>query len=149
LLRGPNGEYTIHDPVKQADFYHGSQFGGLKQLEPRPSRALRGNSAVFATPSRDLALSYLAPWKDADFEQGHINGEPYMTEQYPGAFEKIYKGRSGSVYSVPEAGFSPRARLMREERVNRKPVQPLSEEVIPDAWDALQKTRFKLNRYGV
>ena len=80
------------------DVYHGSPTPGIEELQPRPSRVLRGESAVFATPDRDLALSFLAPWRDDDFQQGYVNGQPYMREQYPGAFDKIYKGKTSIPY---------------------------------------------------
>jgi len=127
--------------------YHGSP-AELATIEPRPSHVLGGSKAVFGTPDKDLAISFAAPWTDEDFEQGYIDGEPYMREQYPGAFDKIYKGKAGYIHSLLAKGFKSDKRLMRQERINQKPVDVVDVEHIADVLEALKKTRFKLHKHS-
>ena len=146
--------FKIHAPAEVVrgrapaqPLYHGSPTADIKQLEPRPSHVLGGEKAVFGTPDRDLAIASLRPWHDADFEQGYLNGKPRMREQYPGAFDKIYGGKPGTLYRLPGGGFAPDPRLMRVERISREPVTPEASEHFPDALAALRGTRFKLHPY--
>ena len=131
------------------ELYHGSPIAGVELLEPRPSRVLGGEAGLFATPSRAAALSFLAPWRDEDFEQGSINGRLYMREQAPGNYEKFFGGRKGYLYKLPSAGFAPDARLTRFERLSDRPAAPTSSEEIPDILAALAADpSILLLRYG-
>jgi hypothetical protein len=136
--------FQVGKKAAAGSLYHGSPVHGLSALRPSPSHVLGGQPAVFATPDRDLAIAMLAPWRDGDFEQGYVNGKPYMREQYPGAFDKTYKGKSGTLYELPDEGFTPDPRLMRVERINRGEVPVTKAERIDDVLEALQQTRFKL-----
>lgn len=140
-------KYLTFPEKRGSVLYHGSSTPGLKHLEPKPTSVLQGQPAVFATPDRDLALTFGAPWRDSDFEQGSVDGQRYMREQYPGAFEKIYQGRKGHVYSVPAEGFKKDRRLMRSERINPGQVTTVKEEAIEDLLEALRKTKFRLMRH--
>lgn len=128
--------------------YHGSPTSNLQSIEPRSSRVLGGDAAVFGTPDRDLAVSYTQPWNDSDFEQGYEGGKPYMREQYAGAFDKVYAGKSGTIYHLPGQGFAADPRLMRHERVSAHAVTPRHTETVADSLAALRGTRFRLDAYG-
>ena len=128
--------------------YHGSSLR-LKNIEPRPSRVINNEAAVFGTPNRELALSFMAPWTDADLSLGSTNNEPYVLEErYPGAFEKIYKGKSGFLHHLPSTDFAEDPRLMPTERIARKAVKPIHVEEIKNLWDALQTSGIVLKRHG-
>lgn len=136
------------EKLSSANLYHGSSLR-LNNVEPRPSRVINNEAAVFGTPNRELALSFMAPWTDADLSLGSINNEPYVLEErYPGAFEKIYKGKSGFLHHLPSADFAEDPRLMPTERIARKAVKPVNVEEIKNLWDALQTSGIVLKRHG-
>lgn len=145
-------KYTVSDiqlnMQKQAGtLYHGSNIPDLKTIEPRPSRVLDGESAVFGTPDKDLALTFLSKWNDDDFAQGYVNGKPYMQEKYEGAFDKIYGGKSGTLYEMDDNNSKVDPRLMRLERIFNQP-QPVSNStLVADILEALKKTRFNLTKH--
>jgi DNA-directed RNA polymerase specialized sigma subunit len=95
-----------------------------------------------------MALSFLAPWRDDDFKHGSVNGQKYMREMYPGAFDK-FRGASGSLYSVEDdGGWSRDTRLTHSERIRRSPARVLQEEKIKDVFEALKLTQFLLLQHG-
>lgn len=119
--------------------YHGSPHAGLKEPKPFASNALDGESAVFATPDKGMALSFMAPWSDKDFDLGSVNGGPLtLQENRPGAFQDVFGGRSGTLYRMPDVGFQGDPRLMPQERVSRNAVAPLDSEFHPDLLKSLQ-----------
>jgi hypothetical protein len=135
-LGGSRAVHALHD--KEAAVYHGSPHGDIQQLEPRPSAVIDNEEAVFATPHKGMALSFLARWRDPDFIQGTINKGPLvMRERYPGAFEKIYGGKSGYLYTLPEEGFRADDRLMSKEVINPEAVTPARVEHIQDILKAM------------
>lgn len=139
---------TDTEKLSSANLYHGSSLR-LNNVEPRPSRVINNEAAVFGTPNRELALSFMAPWTDADLSLGSTNNEPYVLEErYPGAFEKIYKGKSGFLHHLPSADFAEDPRLMPTERIARKAVKPANVEEIKNLWDALQTSGIVLKRHG-
>ena len=139
---------TDTEKLSSDALYHGSSLR-LKNIEPRPSRVINNEAAVFGTPNRELALSFMAPWTDADLSLGSTNNEPYVLEErYPGAFEKIYKGKSGFLHHLPSADFAEDPRLMPTERIARKAVKPANVEEIKNLWDALQTSGIVLKRHG-
>ena len=139
---------TDTEKLSSANLYHGSSLR-LNNVEPRPSRVINNEAAVFGTPNRELALSFMAPWTDADLSLGSTNNEPYVLEErYPGAFEKIYKGKSGFLHHLPSADFAEDPRLMPTERIARKAVKPANIEEIKNLWDALQTSGIVLKRHG-
>jgi len=144
-------EYAIQKSQERrqkiAAHYHGSPVADITELEPRPSRVIDGEKAVFASPDRDVAISFAAPWRDEDIQQGSIDGQYYMREQYPNAFEKIFGGKKGYVYSV-DGGFETDPRLTRFEAIARDKRKVLSKEEIPDLLEALKTSKFRLLRYG-
>ena len=112
-----------------------------------PSAVLDGESAVFATPERWMAISHIGNWSDSDIEQGVINGEPYMLEKKEGAFDRAYNSDSpGSLYSVSSEGFFNDSRLMREERIRTSEVNVIDEEKIVDPLSEMESLGVKIIR---
>jgi len=130
--------------MPEAVLYHGSGQKIRDQLQPRSSRVLNEEKAVFATPSRDTAVSFIPRWRDRDFEHGRINDHPYMREQYAGAFEKLLRNRSGYLYHLPEESFRSDSRLMSSERIADSPVTIRRRERIKDVLRELQQARRAL-----
>lgn len=124
-------------PEAPSRIYHGSQ-NKIDKFEARPHYLAEDEPVVFGTPSRTHAISFLAPWRDSDFEQGTFNGDPtvHMTEQYPGAFEKIYKGRKGYLYELDSSNFEWGPQLMRSEFISREVPEVLNSEEL-DVYEAM------------
>ena len=70
------------------ELYHGSSHH-IKTLEPRPTRVLEGESAVFATDSKTLSIIFIPKWTDCDFHLGYYNGRLYAMELYPDSFDLL------------------------------------------------------------
>jgi hypothetical protein len=130
--------------------YHGSKHL-IAKLEPRPSRVIDGESAVFATNSRWLALVFIANATDANIEIGVIgdNGRaiPYIAEASPDAFELLKI--PGYIYTVSARGFKsdPRLGMRRHEFIKKSSAKILHTEKIPSVWDALQHEEVTLVLY--
>ncbi len=126
-----------------AFYFHSSPHkieGGV--LGPRPSGVINGESAVFAANKKFVSLMFLAKWSDLDLSFGSTGGIWFSIEQYPGAFEKIFKGKTGYVYSVKKEGFTgdPRLGLQGVEFIKKTPAKIEKTEYVPDVWVALQQT---------
>ena len=122
----------------QKYYYHGSKFD-LDVLEPKPNKILDGESAVFAINSMSFAIFFIAKAGDHNVESGIIDGKPYLIEQYPGAFDKHLKGKSGYLYYVDPSIFQPDPRLglSRYEFISRDQVPILKKKKIDDVYEAL------------
>jgi hypothetical protein len=141
----PKGK-KLPERVKTANvIYHGSD-KKIDRLEPR-KHFLADRPVVFGTPSRGMALAHLARWTDDDFELGSINDGPLvMEEQYPGAFNKLFKGRRGYLYTMGPEGFEHRPNLMRSERVTERSPNILGREDIEDILSALEDSDVVVKR---
>jgi len=105
--------------------YHGSPFnlgGGV--LEPRASKLLGGEEAVYATNVYELAVLFVAKHTDADIDIGFHCGRLYVIENWPGAFERHLCGAAGYVYTLRGEAFGsdPRLGMPEHEFVCREPV---------------------------
>lgn len=132
--------------------YHGSKHPVTAGApEPRPSRVIDGESAVFATNSRWLALVFIAGATDDNIEIGVIgdNGKaiPYIAEARPGAFELLKI--PGYIYTVSSRGFKsdPRLGMCRHEFIKRSAAKITHTERILSVWDALQQEDITLVPY--
>lgn len=142
-------KYLIQQTGKKtAALYHGSSVGDLKSIDPRPSRVLGGAEGVFATPRKEMALSFGQSWTDDDFEQGTVNGQPYMREKSPESFERVYGNKPGFIYEVPEKGFAPDPRLAKFEQLSGQAVSPTKVKQIKNLLEALKKTKMLMLRHG-
>lgn len=126
--------------ARRGEFYHGSPLGGLTQIDPKSSRVIDGEEAVFLSHDPDYALTFAAPWRDDDLEHGHVDGQFYMREKRPNAFEEIFD-RPGSVYQLgpKEDQIEHDPRLTRTERIVRSAVPVALEKAYPNVWEELQK----------
>jgi hypothetical protein len=138
---------TVTGGADSGVLYHGSRHP-IAKLEPRPSRVIGGESAVFATNSRWLALVFIANATDAHIEIGVIgdNGRsiPYIAEARPNAFELLKI--PGYIYTVSARGFKsdPRLGMKRHEFIKKTATKILHTEKIPSVWDALQREEVTL-----
>ena len=59
--------------------YHGSTYIIKDKLEPRSSIVINNKKAVFATPEKMIALSFLPNWDNSHFEHGSFNNKKNLT----------------------------------------------------------------------
>jgi hypothetical protein len=128
-----------------SELYHGSSHM-IQKLEPRPSRVIDGEEAVFATNSRAMAVVFLPKWDDTDFQLGVHHNKIYMIENYPNAFDILKarneRGVAGYLYTVSSDGFQsdPRLGMKSHEFIKKDEVEILRTEVIEDAYEFLQNS---------
>jgi hypothetical protein len=111
--------------------FHGSEKKiNDNQLLPRPSRLMDGQSVVFATNQRWIALVCICRSNDADLEFGFENGRPYIKELWAHAFAIINK--PGYIYTVMAEDFESDQRLgmVNHEFVAHSPVDIVVREYI-------------------
>src|SRR5690606_8964216 len=88
-------------------------------------------------------------WTDDDLELGSVNGQDYLKEKYPQAFEKIFGSRVGYVHVLPDGSFSSDPRLMPSERISKENVKVEKVKKISDLLKALkQQNKMILARHG-
>ena len=122
------------------DFFHGTPvLISDNILMTRPSSILDNELAVFATPDRNLALLFAAPWNDDDLNVGYVNGILTIEEMYPDALVKIFKNKSGYVATVRATTFSTDKRLgmQTHEFISKVAVPVLKQELIQDLYTAI------------
>lgn len=131
---------------KPATLFHGSPYC-LEVLEPLN---LHGDSdigeAVFASPSRAFALAFSGSrWGDnqlnlsteGSFKKG--TARIVLSEMCPYAFEHIYGGKGGYLYTVPSDSFSMISnRKNSYEQVSTSSVTPLKVEKMTDVLTVLE-----------
>ncbi len=132
-------------------YYHASQTGGIKQLEPRISN--HGIPLIYFSRKRENVLVYLSnaiekycnetgfsytgrweKWGPYGFDK---NGIQRLEEYYPDALEKTYKGVSGYIYcadSIVEACFEIQ---IPDAAVSSTTVDVSTVEFVPDAYEAI------------
>jgi hypothetical protein len=119
-------------------------------IEPRPSRVLDGEHAVFAAPHEFVSLVFAATWSDDDFEFGFHGDNWYLKEQYPNAFTNIFAGRAGYVYTLRADGFETDSRLglSHNELINRNPVQIISRRLVVDIGREILRSSIRIIWFG-
>lgn len=127
--------------------YHGSSHK-INVLEPRPSRVIDNEKAVFATNSKTLAVAFIPKWSDCDLDLGYHHNILYCIEQYPAAFDKL-KGVTGFVYTVDGSYFVSDERLgmKQHEFISKTEVPVLSTEIINDVYDYIKKSNMCMITY--
>jgi RimJ/RimL family protein N-acetyltransferase len=134
-------------PEPAENIFHGSP-EKIDRFDLRKHYLADDEPVVFGTPERGMAISHLAKWTDADFDQGRVNDGPLtMKEKRPGAFDEIYRGKKGYLYSLDPSGFEYSPRLMRSERMSRQTPKVTSMEEIDDALEALEQSGVRLVRH--
>lgn len=137
------------DPGPSTEIFHGSP-KKIDKFELRRHYLADDAPVVFGTPSKAMALSHLSRWSDDDFDLGTVNDGPLtMKEKYPGALEKVYKGKGGFLYQLDPAEFKHSPRLMRSERLSHKAPNILKVEEVKDALQALQDSGIVLEKHVV
>ncbi len=127
--------------------YHGSD-KELEVLEPRASKVIENEKAVFATPDRWMAIVFIPKWTDSDIELGFVNDAPYIKEMYKNAFDKL-KGE-GYIHTVKSTGFKIDERLgmQGEEFIRKAKVSVESVEFVDDILGELKKSKVKMIKAG-
>ena len=130
--------------------WHGSSTPINGALQPRPSRVLNNERAVFATNQRCIALTFAgAEWTDATMTLSRFGREEpwYLYENAPGVFDRVYgtraSPRGGYLYQVAEDGFTsdPRLGMQGTEFVKRAQVPIVATVHIPNLREALEQER--------
>lgn len=124
-------------------YYHGSPLK-LDILKPmnKKTDVIDNESVVFATNTKWMSIFFMSQdATDCDIELGYINDIPYLLEQYPGAYDKFLKGKSGYLHYVDAKYFKSDQRLgmPNHEFISDQEVQILKVKKIDDIYDALQK----------
>jgi hypothetical protein len=116
--------------------YHGSTARIEDWLEPRPSKVINGEKAVFATPNRWMAEAFASGLKHTQIDLGVANGVGYLAEMYPGAFNILKI--PGYLYTLSSEGFKHDPRLMGpQELINPDRTKILKTEMIGSLYDAI------------
>ena len=111
--------------------YHASAQSGLRVIRPHVST--HGQSYVYACPDPDMAAAFLSGHGgDLTCQVGRCRGLPYIVERYKGAWEERYRGRGGSLYTLPAGTFISLATMWEEEVVSTEAVPVREETRVPD-----------------
>lgn len=129
--------------------YHGSTIDldtNADYIEPRSSKIIDLEEAVFAANQYWLALFFIAKSGDCDIESGFVNGRPYILEAYPGAYDKFLSGKSGYIYYLKPDNFhsDPRLGLQNYEFISFQKEKIYKKEYIEDIYAALKKTNLSI-----
>lgn len=127
--------------------YHGS-LHNIKILDPKPTKVLEGEDAVFATDSKALAVIFIPKWNDCDIDLGYHNNILYCLEQYPDAFN-LFKNISGYVHVVSSKQFMSDDRLgmKHHEFISKKKVPVISVEKIDNVYEYLIRSDICMITY--
>lgn len=120
--------------------YHASAQSGLKRLEPRKST--HRQPWVYATVELAMSAVFLSSeGGDLSCSTGLSNGEIYIYERWPGAFDARYKGRTGSIYELPGDTFEGGRTSFKAEVISEVEVPILREIEIEDTKSHLMSLR--------
>jgi hypothetical protein len=121
--------------------YHGSPFK-LAEITPK-LHYLSNKPLVFGSSSFTIALTLIASWDDSEIELGEVDKDtPYLMEKYKGAFDDIFRGTSGYIYTLDARGF--RSALTKFEMVSTETPKIKSRVYIPDVLQALKESEIQL-----
>lgn len=132
--------------------FHGSPTQHLQELLPNAST--HRQPWVYAALDPVIAATFLSN-TGGDFTcavgREGFNGQPFLCERFPNAFEERYPRQPGSIYILPQKGFTAAQTDWQEEAVACRPVQVLKEIQIPSIREFLlylQETgKLTLYRY--
>ncbi|MDE7300378.1 MAG: hypothetical protein K2N94_16390, partial [Lachnospiraceae bacterium] len=115
---------------------HVSPSAGLKTLQPHVST--HGKAYVYAIENMVTGLLFGVRHDDFDFSiSTDENKKPIVYECYPGAFQRVYQGKSCSVYEVGEEGFQRGMTSWSPELVSENEVPVINEIVVADLHEKL------------
>lgn len=112
--------------------YHISKTPGLNVLKPQVST--HGKAYVYAVENPVTGLLFGAEHDDFDFIILEEDGKPVIMECYPGAFSSVFRGKSCSVYEIPEDGFLRGATSWHPELVCESEVAVVKETYVSDLY---------------
>lgn len=115
--------------------YHASAVTGLRQLQPHCST--HGVPYVYALRSKCAALLFGAPKDDFDVLMDVEGDIPVVYECYPNALERVYAGKTCSLYTVKDSGFMEGKTGWEPEWVCPEPVSVVQEERICDLYSRI------------
>ena len=119
-------------------FYHCSPQPGLTVLMPQKRNSFEAREAVYLTTLKPMALMYGI--RHFEYTYGYhwqegVPGGMYYEEYFPDALQKLYAGRSASLY-ICEAGDYETTKKPNEY-ISFQPVRVLEEIRIPNLLAAL------------
>lgn len=131
------------------NLFHGSKNHIDGHIEPRPSRVINNEFAVFATDDKALSAVFIPKWSDCDLSLGYSDGILYCMEMYPDAFN-LLKGVSGYIYTLSMDGFVTDERLgmKNHEFINVDKVPIIDTEQINDVYEYLLESHICLIKFN-
>lgn len=130
--------------------YHGSPEGGLTRLRPRAFT--HAKAYVYAAREPLTALIFARHWNDfiLNLSLGS-DGRPELTERYKCAFDEVFSGKPGWLYTLPDESFIEGATSFPGEVVSEREVCPLSSLYFADLGaellQAAARGELRLYRY--
>ncbi len=122
----------MDDAVELRSVYHASSTQGLKVIAPRQST--HGQPWVYATTDIALAALFICSnGGDLSCSVGYLNGQLHICERWPGAFDELYDGRSGSIYVLAGQTFRQGMTSFAGEVVSEMEIPVLDEILVADA----------------
>ena len=116
--------------------FHVSNVSGIRILEPRVST--HGKAYVYAVRNLVTGLVFGARHDDFDFDiSTNEDGKATISECYPNAFEKVFKGKGCSVYLLNDDGFCEGKTGWDVELVCEHAVEVMEEKQILDLYQRL------------
>ena len=115
-------------------YYHCSPTLGLTVLEPRKPESFEKPARVYLTTLLPMALMYTV--RNYEYTYGYTKeGQIYLEEYFPNALERLYRGKSASLYLCAPA--STESTRIPNEAISEAAVPVIRETQIPDALEAL------------
>lgn len=132
---------SLLEAEERGCLFHGSwHTNEIGRLELHKT-ALDARKVIFAGKPW-AAVSFTAEWTDDDFEQGTINGQPYMTARRS-AIRDLYR-KGGFLYQLSPATFHHTFRLTNYEFISYESAKPLKAVFIPDPYSLLLELNVKI-----
>jgi len=116
------------------DVYHSTHVQHLQIIKPRYGSHQK--ECVYAAKDIVMSAVFITGIKGGDFVYAKgrdpVTKKVYICERFAGAFDKLYKNVTGSIYVLPGATFKEGLTGFDEEVVSELPVNPLKEISIND-----------------
>lgn len=119
--------------------YHGSQTAGISTVIPRVSP--HGRPVVYASDRMDSVFLYCAKWNDFMLTCG---SDDVVVERYQGAFDELYKDKSGYTYLLDAAAFHFDESC--QELISEQPVDVIDCIAVNRLYDVIMK-RYRVYLY--
>ena len=93
---------------------------------------------IVAASNMDMAFLLLAPWDATDFTTSYVYNKVFLQEKCEGAVERVFKGKSGYIYSLDEKPF---ARLDDGQLIAFTEPRILFSHYVPDAYAMIKNNQ--------